>query len=393
MFTNSAYFCRALLSWAYWTGRQEMVDEVQCNSKAFWHRHEPDIAHLVAKLVSRLFFPLPADTKFSTDLAIRNWSDPLYIEISRRLNVEPKPFWPDNRSSAFILSHDVDRVKLTYQKAARNLARGDILGAFSSLWLQLFGKEKRRDSNSYYNFEQILSKQQEWGIPSTLFILREKRRIVELLKGRPQHVFGVYDPKEIVEDLLPFLEKENELGLHLSLDSYRSTDHLKQETNYLNGLIKTKVRGVRSHYLNFDEMTPDLLLNENFLYDSSYGINFTNGFRSGTMFPFLLRSTDQQMLWEIPFQLMDTALLWQYEQSKSWHEIEKNVKSLARNVHEGGGLLVLNWHQRHFNMGEEPKLFELFNGLITTLQQQNGWFTTPLRLHRWWSQERLTQNV
>jgi hypothetical protein len=54
---------------------------------------------------------------------------------------------------------------------------------------------------------------------------------------------------------------------------------------------------------------------------------------------------------------------------------------------------VLNWHQRHFNIREEPKLFELFNGLITTLQQQNGWFTTPLRLHRWWSQERLTQSV
>ena len=378
----------ALMSWAYWTGRKKIIDEVAGNSACFLKGKPIAVKELFLRLAGGLFSPPSADdcgilNNFSTP-----FSDAIYQQISEFLDVPSKPFWPDNRPCAFIFSCDIDRIHLTYQDIWAHLFNRE----FKSSWLSFMEFLKRctgdKTNDPYRNLNRILEKENEWGIRSVIFILKEKRRLTQLLRFRPQHFFGVYHPAEITEELGALKNKGDELALHVSFDGFFSAKALREEKRYMEAIWPVTIKGARTHYLNFSKNTPELLIKEGFSYDSSMGFNFNNGFRCGTAFPFVLYAGGPRLLWEIPLHIMDTALMYQERNADNADGPEQNCFSLLDHIKTSQGMLVVNWHQRHFNETREPRYFDLLQSMILRLKKEGAWITTPGALLQWWFAER-----
>lgn len=381
----------ALLSWAYWTGQKDLVlglerEGVDCTAGPY-----AEISDLLLKLIAGLYFPVSQDTCGATDYFHETWNDHIYHEISQNLHVPLRPFWPNGHPFAVILSHDIDRVKQTYQGAWAHLRKRQFLRGLLHVIKRILPFDPRQYSDPYRNLGRILTQEKTWGIKSAIFVLREKRRFGELLKGRPQHVFGIYDPREIRDEIQMLLENGHEVGLHVSLDGFRSKEVVSQEREYMESLWGIRLEGARTHYLLFSEDTPSILLENGFSYDSSMGFNFHNGFRCGTVFPFVRARSGGKHLWEVPFHIMDTALIWQVKNHSLPHTGRGMVSTIRERVKEQGGLLVINWHQRHFNRAFDPALFYLMEEVILKSKEEGAWVTTPKQLLRWWSTERLGQ--
>ncbi len=209
-----------------------------------------------------------------------------------------------------------------------------------------------------------------------------------MLRLRPQHFFGVYTPKEITGELEALRKQGDELALHISFDGVSSRKALHEEKRYMENIWPVAIKGARSHYLRFSEQTPEFLIKEGFFYDSSMGFNFNNGFRCGTAFPFVLHTSGNRLLWEIPLHIMDTALMYRERNANDGDGPEQIFLSLLDHIREIHGMLVVNWHQRHFNEKREADYFDLLQSMILRLKKEAAWVTTPGALLRWWFRER-----
>src|SRR5262249_22980608 len=100
--------------------------------------------------------------------------------------------------------------------------------------------------------------------------------------------------------------------------------------------------------------------------------------RAGTAFPFKLNE-----IWELPFQLMDTALR---SISKGSTEVERElITKVHDEVRAVGGALVLNWHSQTLNQAHFPEKTAQIRKVIWTAKRDGAWITTPAELIRHWS--------
>lgn len=380
----------ALLSWAYWSGRKELIDEITSRGERYLDLHDPETVESFLRLTACLYFPVSPDIPATTRVFHETYADRIYHLMSSKFHVSPRHFWPEGRPFALIMSHDIDRIRQTYQPAWKHLRRGRYFKGLLAIIRHMVMTRGDRDRDPYMNLQVILEQEKEWGIKSVVFVLNERRRPGQLLRLRPQHFFGIYDPKDIREGIRSLVNDGHELGFHISMDGFNRKKALTREKNYLESLWGHGIRGVRTHYLLFSRETPALLAQEGFMYDSSLGFNFQCGFRCGTSFPFLLNISGEQILWEIPLHIMDTALCGQPngDDPGSPEPMEHIINPVIRQVTDGGGALVINWHQRNFNRSGNPALFELMESTLLTLKRKGAWVTTPEKLMRWWQTER-----
>jgi len=156
------------------------------------------------------------------------------------------------------------------------------------------------------------------------------------------------------------------VGLHASFDSWKDAKFLGQEIKKLRTLTGAEITGCRTHYLNYDEeLTPRAENEVGFVYDSTSGFNYGVGFRSGTSFPF--RSADfQNAPWELPFQLMDTALR---SLRISPAQQERLALQTLQAVREHQGVLILNWHFHTMNEAAFPESVALLRKIIETAKR------------------------
>ena len=170
----------------------------------------------------------------------------------------------------------------------------------------------------------------------------------------------------------------NEIGLHGSFDSWKDEQALKKEINRLRGLGIRSIRGVRNHYLQYDfQETPKAQKNCDVSYDSTIGFNYTNGFRAGTCFPYQVGD-----VWELPFQLMDTALR---SESDSWNVRTDTALSIVDEVRRVGGVAVVNWHSQFMNEDCFPENIRLLEKIVERAKRDGAWITLPREVITWWS--------
>ena len=378
----------ALLSWAYWTGHSTVVREVREREEGFADELPPGLYDRLLQLAAGLYFPVSPDAWCKTDLFSEPWNDNIYSVLSKGLGCTPKPFWPDERPFAVVLSHDVDRIQGTYQTAMAAFRMRALLKAICLLIRGLPLFPYRSETDPCRNLGRLLVQERRWDIQSVMFLLKERRRVKELLRFRPQHFFGIYDPRDIQEEIQRMVEQGHEIGLHVSMDGFHSQEALSSEKAYIESLWHKRIAGARTHYLLFSEKTPELLMRAGFSYDASMGFNFHNGFRCGTAFPFVLWEEDSRILWELPLHLMDTALLWQVRSVEDLSHMEQIITPIFTQVKEKGGLLMVNWHQRHFNRALNQTLYDMLGELVLTSRRAGAWMTTPEALMAWWTHER-----
>lgn len=270
---------------------------------------------------------------------------------------------PDGHEFALLLTHDVDRPHESYQSLYYAVVDRDpsqLRTAFSS-------------DDPYWQFDDILALEDDLGVRSSFYFLREKGMLERPLGEwtTPRYwieALGRYDPEspEMVE-LLKTLERGGwEVGLHGSFDSYREPARLRYEKESLESILGHEVLGGRQHYLNLD--TPDTWryqADAGLRYDASLGSSSTVGFDHGYE---PLRPFDDEFV-AFPTTIMEVALPDVQQVEPAWRECERLLDEAAEN----GAVMTVLWHPRYFNEDAFPGYRELYRRLIERAKELDAW--------------------
>lgn len=227
----------------------------------------------------------------------------------------------------------------------------------------------------------------ERGRPSTFFVIpfagRPGRRGEDSAPSLRASAYGVAD---IATELQALRRAGCEIGLH-GLDAWCDAEAAGYERSAVEQASGAAVKGVRMHWLYFNEDSTAVLDEAGFDYDSTVGYNETIGFRAGTAQAY--RPLGARHLLELPLVVMDTALFYpthlNLRPAEAWRRVEAVVAQAVR----FGGCVTVNWHDR--SLGPERHWGEFFRDLVKYLEVQGAWITSAGEAVKWFQQRRSKQ--
>ena len=245
------------------------------------------------------------------------------------------------RNSPFItcVTHDVDIWKNISRNELKYAVKKLDFGAIA-IW---FWKKK----SAFDCFRKIEELQRRYSFKSTYFFLPSNL----IYSGRENADYKLAEEpyKSIIHELST---KGNEIGLHGSFTSSFDSQIMDNDLHTLD----LKNIGNRFHYLLFDhEKTPELLVKNQLLFDTTLGFGAMPGFRNGTSYPFFLFDFTKQnkATLEIPMIIMDASIFYKhylnFNTSESAWEL---IHPVLIQIYEMGGCLTINWHNHVFSNAE-----------------------------------------
>jgi len=281
-----------------------------------------------------------------------------------------KFIWPDNKQFAVCLTHDVDRIKKTYQYLTTSKTGN---------YLRL--RQLVEFGNPYWHFPTIMKIEDKFDVRSTFFFLQESKK-PNLLRPKEWVLSGgKYKFKDKkVSDIIRALDRNGwEIGLHGSYESCRHEHLLREEKEALEQVLGARATGIRQHYLNLDiPRTWQIQQKVGFLYDASFGFREQVGFRDEKYLPFY--PLEEPFL-EIPLSLMDGALFSSCDsEDATWGECLNLIKTAERQK----GLLTVLWHQRVFNEEEFPGWSKVYTRIIKECMKRGAYFGTCKDIYDLW---------
>lgn len=292
---------------------------------------------------------------------------------------------PEGHSFALCLTHDVDRVRKTYQPLYYALTDGDP----SQLLAHLPGR------NSYWQFENIMAIEEELGVRSAFYFLNEQ----SLFRDKPLRTWlrpeywklyvGRYsvDESAIVDAIRALDAGGWEIGLHGSYESYSDTSRLRTEKETLEALLGHPVLGGRQHYLNLERPETWRRHTEVGLsYDATLGRTDDYGFENGYE---PLRPFDDEFV-VFPLTLMELTLPdVESDPERAWEECEK----LLAEARENDAVMTVLWHPSYFSEVDHPNYGALYRRLIERAQEMGAWVGPPGELYASLEQQNAPETV
>lgn len=220
--------------------------------------------------------------------------------------------------------------------------------------------------------------------PSTFFVIPQRGYAGRQREGfAPAARAGRYRVDEIRSQLDRVISKGCEVAVH-GLDSWLDPHAGTKERQQIGAVPGANDRGVRMHWLYFDESSPAVLEESGFTYDSTFGYNATVGYRAGTAQVF--RPLGTTSLLELPLHVMDTALFYPDYLNLRAAEAHRLVEPMLDTASRHGGVFTLNWHDRSIS---PERLWETFyRETIAKLDSRNAWFATADRTVAWFRARR-----
>ena len=335
---------------------------------------------------------------FETQHSARRWDASLYRPVADEMLHAEFPqwrdtiSWPERKSFAACLSHDVDCVQLDSRyELARTIAlhfrhAGDVgkklrhLGSVVGL---------RKAPRKFDVFTPWVEAEQRLGFRSTFFFfpthVRERHIIDNVYRwdDRTTYRDETCTVREIARDLR---RRGWDIGLHGSYLSPMSYEMLAEQKEDVEKAVGETIVTSRQHNLHFDaERTPALLEKAGLLVDSTLGSNRDIGFRAGTSYPFRMwdaAARDWLRLVEIPLVLHDGALLRPDNLDLDVESAFAVCRTIIDRVAETRGVVTLLWHP---DKAALPDWFALYARLLEYIHQQNGWGASARDIHEWWA--------
>ena len=271
-------------------------------------------------------------------------------------------YWPNGKKFALCLTHDVDRVRKSYQYMTHFIK--------SKNWYHIKSFLNRK-SEPYWNFEKIMNLEKKDNVRSTFFFLEESKKLDIFHPSKWPLSLGKYKfSDEKVAEIISKLHSGGwEIGLHGSYDSYKNKDLLRLEKKKLEDVLGDEVIGIRQHYLNLEiPYTWKIQKEFGFKYDASFGFSKDIGFRENKILPF--RPFNDYFL-VIPLTIMDAALFYKFpEPKKAWRKLLEIFDFAEKH----GALVTVLWHQRVFNENEFPQWSKMYERIIQEGKKRDAWF-------------------
>ncbi len=218
----------------------------------------------------------------------------------------------------------------------------------------------------YWNFKQILDIERKHNATSTFYFLPKTEYKVDAdydLKNKAfQHVF-----KSI-------LEGNSEIGLHASYNSLYEKNAILDQKQELEKSAQIKLKSIRHHFLRFDvESVWDVHVKSGFEIDTSLGFAEYPGFRAGLarpFHPFNFNTRSRYNILEIPLIIMDGTFSHYLKESPetAWD----HVLPILEQVKKHRGIASVLWHNTLFTKYKYPGFKELFEQILTWVNENNG---------------------
>lgn len=283
--------------------------------------------------------------------------------------------WPDGKKFVLCLTHDVDRVKKTYQYITHFVRTRKVCHLTS-----IFHKKE-----PFWNFEELIKVEKKYKVKSTFFFLNETKKLNILnIKEWPLSLgyYNIFHPK--ISKVIKKLYKRGwEIGVHGSYDSFKDEKLLSKEKKDLEEIVGEEIVGIRQHLLNLQiPLTWKLQMKVGFKYDSSFGYSsrFGNkvGFRDNKYLPFFPFKNKKFLV--IPIAIMDNILL-KYKKKDMWEECKKMIDISEKN----NGVLTILWHQEIFNEKLFPELVNIYKKIIEECKNRDAWIAKCIDIFEWLS--------
>ena len=272
-------------------------------------------------------------------------------------------------NSKLFVSCDVDQPFDCTVENIPNLIRvgaGDILKRKS---IKEFAKRVRRyifnklgnyKYDEKYTFDYYMDVCEKAGVKAAFYFIPTSTE-------KQNACYELQDKK--IQNLLKYIDtKGHEIGVHGSYQTYQDKEKAKLQKNMLDDTltslgISPKVVGNRQHYLRWDSsMTPEVLNNAGFLYDSTGSYADRPGFRYGvcyefSMFDILTRK--KLNLKQRPLIVMECSVIDNSYMGLGYtKEALDTMKDLKQKCFKYNGNFSLLWHNDHFKTNEDKKMFE-----------------------------------
>jgi len=224
----------------------------------------------------------------------------------------------------------------------------------------------------------------EKGLGSTFFVIPIKKYPGRSDEGQaPPMRASSYGVSDIADHLRVLREEGCEIAVH-GIDAWLDSSRGVEERELVSRVTGASVRGVRMHWLYFDERAPERLEEAGFTYDSTFSYNETVGCRAGTMQAF--KPMSARRLLELPLTIMDTALFYSSHLNLTSKAARQVVWRLVEEAERYGGALVINWHDR--SLAPERLWGAFYVQLVDELKNRGAWFPTASQAASWFSQRR-----
>lgn len=261
--------------------------------------------------------------------------------------------WKDNAPYVLCLTHDVDRIKKQWYHYLFYGIRHPLI-QLKTLWFKI------TEHDPYWNFREVTKLEESYGVRSTFFFLNEAH------KELSADFMGRYDIQSSkVQNIIRELDSRGfEVGLHGSYFSFNDEKTLRKEKKKLEQILGHEIVSTRQHHLRLDENCTWMIQKKiGIKYDSTRG--YTK--KVDTEQPFRTR----EGVLEIPITLMDTVDLTE--------EIFQECCSVA----DGGGIIMLNFHQCHFNRIEYPNNVNMYSKFLAKARNDGAWIARVKELGEW----------
>lgn len=338
---------------------------------------------------------------------VLNFSSPLYspvIDNAFLNSAGGKPSWPEKKTFAVCLTHDVDDVTLHSAKQAIRSFRSRMYPepAFTFLLKSIakFSFELCRPVlqvnklDPLHCYEKWLEVETNVGAKSTFFFWPGWSNITK--RHFSDCTYELYDrilfekQRCSVSEMITEIDRRGyEIGLHASWCSFDDLDELKRQKAVIEKILGHPIESVRQHYLHYDiRITPRLHEKAGFKYDSTLGFNDNIGFRFGTSYPWYLYDLENKKklsIMEVPLIIQDTAMMNPQKGMRIDAETAfRYVVQLTEAVELVGGVMTLLWHP---NAVIEPEKWHLYKRILAYLEEKNAWFATTKTVGDWFKSE------
>jgi len=305
------------------------------------------------------------------------------IEIGEK----PLPPWPEGKTIAVALTHDVDNPRYSLAAHSKNFIKAacarDAFGARHAL-MKLLGSlviMGRDGFSSSKGFTALLDAESKLGLRSTVMLSGLRRGSGY---ARP------HDPTYDVSDcfLQASLEKARHLGfpvgLHASMATASATERYREQKEHLENAFGQPIRSLRHHYWNIsNEDTADALeamRAAGVEYDTSISFYRRANFRRSIAWPyapFHPRLDRPITITELPSSFMDNWL--------GTTEPAPTLRRHLRLVEEHNGLAVLDWHANRFNNQRYLAQGQVYLDVLRELSGRSDVWLAPIEeIGRWW---------
>ncbi|MHA2304979.1 MAG: polysaccharide deacetylase family protein [Candidatus Hodarchaeales archaeon] len=284
------------------------------------------------------------------------------------------PEYPEGKSFAICLTHDIDEIYIPMIHRAHSILSTFTSTKTDNLRDAFRGILNKKKSN-YLDFREIMALEEKFDSRSTFFFLTAKKD--------PQRFR--YDIEDITNELGSMKDRGFEIGLHGGFFSYDDFEALREEKRRLERSAGIDIEGYRSHYLNLHiPRTWQHLTKLGFKYDSTLGFRKGSGFRNGMCHPFYpyIKEIDKELnLLEIPLIIMDASYpTLGFTVSKFWEEILYIIDLVERNH----GVLTINWHNDSLLSTRKSEHRKMYEKILTEGKKRGAWLSNCHDIYAWW---------